>query len=144
PSNDPNDNQTPPEQRELIPKPSGEAGRIKRNGYNLKTMLCGIGWTSEEYMSVQKYMRELAKEHLNTDEILTKQSKKSLKKVYELAKNAYPEKLMYFENDWAIDDFLGSILKNSSSRSKRKQKDSTGKSDDGGGNSEDDDGAGEE
>ncbi|KLO05298.1 hypothetical protein SCHPADRAFT_1002982 [Schizopora paradoxa] len=116
----PEDNKDPTAPKEPVPKPSGEVGRIKRNGYNLKTFLCNIGWTADEYNDVQKCMRELAKAHLNTDEILTKQSKKALSKVNDLAKKAYPDKLTNFENDWAIDDFLGSILKNSSSRAKRR------------------------
>ncbi|KLO04504.1 hypothetical protein SCHPADRAFT_1003275 [Schizopora paradoxa] len=112
----------PSKLRAEIPKPPGEVSRISRGGYNLEEKL---GWSKSEYGKVQKGIRELAKAHLNMTAILSEQDENSLKTVFQLAKLQHPI-LNDYIGDWALEDFLSIMLKNSADRLKRQNKTPTG------------------
>ncbi|KLO05304.1 hypothetical protein SCHPADRAFT_814468, partial [Schizopora paradoxa] len=95
-----------------IPKPNGEVSRISRGGYNLEVAL---GWSKNDYSRVQKGIREIAKNHLDMTAILSEQDRSKLKHVCHLAKQQFPELNVYI-NDWATEDFLSIMLKNSADR----------------------------
>ncbi|KLO03917.1 hypothetical protein SCHPADRAFT_795801, partial [Schizopora paradoxa] len=110
---------TPVITKATIPKPHGEVSRLSRGGYNLEEAL---GWSKNEYATIQKEIREIAKDYLDMTAIFSEQEKTKLTMVYEKARRPRSTErfpiLRDYENNWVVEDFLSIMLKNSADRHK--------------------------
>ncbi|KAF5317610.1 hypothetical protein D9758_018774 [Tetrapyrgos nigripes] len=95
-----------------IRKPAGEVGRPGRGGYTLSKKL---GWDSQVYADVKKYINSLCKQYLDTTRPLTEQDLAKVELLQRKARTKYPQ-LTHYAEEWATDDFMQSHLKYKKSR----------------------------
>ncbi|KAJ3504451.1 hypothetical protein NLJ89_g7926 [Agrocybe chaxingu] len=100
---------------DLIPKPSGEAGRPGRGGYALKEVL---GWDERQYQAFVKFVTKLVNEHLDKSKCYSSQSLQELTLARKLAIDRFPV-LQNYAEAWPIIDALRLKLKYMSSRSRQ-------------------------
>ncbi|KAI5994380.1 hypothetical protein EDD15DRAFT_2107035, partial [Pisolithus albus] len=101
-----------------IPKPNGEAGRPGRGGYNLEEQL---SWGEDGFKSLKRFVNKVIKKHLDTTKCRSRQDRKALNTVCELATAAFPD-LDSFQNCWPVLDLIQMHLKYLSSRARQKQR----------------------
>ncbi|KAI0763730.1 hypothetical protein BC629DRAFT_1651846 [Irpex lacteus] len=99
----------------LIPKPSGEAGRPGRGGYNLKDTL---GWAANDYEDFKKKVDRLIHKHLDENKSFVKQRQIDIATVIEKAVESTPI-LMKYADHWPLTDLLKLRLKYMSSKGKK-------------------------
>ncbi|KAI5999631.1 hypothetical protein EDD15DRAFT_2193672 [Pisolithus albus] len=101
-----------------IPKPSGEAGRPGRGGYNLEDQL---GWGEDGFKSLKRFVNKAIKKHLDTTKCRSQQDRQALDTVCDLVTAEFPD-MDSFENCWPVLDLIQMRLKYLSSRARQKQK----------------------
>ncbi|KAI5991395.1 hypothetical protein EDD15DRAFT_2368757 [Pisolithus albus] len=101
-----------------ISKPSGEAGRPGRGGYNLEEQL---GWGDSGFKSLKRFVNKAIKKHLDVTKCRSQQDRKALDTVCDLAIAEFPD-LSTFENCWPILDLIQMRLKYLSSRARQEKR----------------------
>ncbi|KAI0057508.1 hypothetical protein BV25DRAFT_1841613 [Artomyces pyxidatus] len=96
---------------ERVPKPSGPLSKPGSGGYSLSEEL---GWSHENYRSVQKTVQTLCKDHLNPTKNYTDQDEEHRKIFLKDAAIKLPE-LGKYEGQWPVISFAEMYLKNTSS-----------------------------
>ncbi|KAH9026537.1 hypothetical protein EDB85DRAFT_2149132 [Lactarius pseudohatsudake] len=114
---------TPIAPTSLIPKPSGEIGRVGRGGYTLRDVLeQEHRWEDGLYHKIRERVCCLADEYLETSLPYSAQAEQPnrLALVCETASKEYPILLKY-EGNWVVHDYLRIYLKNSSQKARKEQ-----------------------
>ncbi|KIM57177.1 hypothetical protein SCLCIDRAFT_29021 [Scleroderma citrinum Foug A] len=90
-----------------IPKPSGEAGRPGRGGYNLQDQL---GWSNEEFKTMKRFVHKEIKKRLDLTKCRSLQERKAMEVIRDLAITKFPD-LNDFEDCWPVLDLIQLRLK---------------------------------
>ncbi|KAI6163466.1 hypothetical protein EDD17DRAFT_1756048 [Pisolithus thermaeus] len=101
-----------------IPKPSGEAGRPGRGGYNLEDQL---GWGEDSFKNLKQFVNKAIKKHLDTTKCRSQQDRQALDTMCNLVTAKFPD-MDSFENCWPILDLIQMCLKYLSSRAWQKRR----------------------
>ncbi|KAI6013657.1 hypothetical protein PISMIDRAFT_19400 [Pisolithus microcarpus 441] len=101
-----------------IPKPSGEAGRPGRGGYNLEDQL---GWGEDGFKSLKRFVNKAIKKQLDTTKCRSQQDRQALDTVCNLVTAEFPD-MDSFENCWPVLNLIQMRLKYLSSRAQQKKR----------------------
>ncbi|KAH9174005.1 hypothetical protein EDB89DRAFT_1849534 [Lactarius sanguifluus] len=118
---------TPTASPSLIPKPSGEVGRVGRGGYTLRDILeQQHGWEDGLYQKIRIFLRKgyssLADEYLDTSLAYSTQATRSMNKltlVCEMASKEFPA-LLEYEGNWVVHDYLLYFLEKQRTKSQER------------------------
>ncbi|KZT52913.1 hypothetical protein CALCODRAFT_486742 [Calocera cornea HHB12733] len=95
----------------LIPKPPGQAGRLKEGGYNLQTAM-GLEEDGDKYNEMLGAVRMAAIQHgIQPNDTMLSMHEETLAKVFKAARLKYPE-LAKYKHDWATRDMIKQYVKN--------------------------------
>ncbi|KZT54448.1 hypothetical protein CALCODRAFT_485572 [Calocera cornea HHB12733] len=95
----------------LIPKPAGQAGRLKEGGYRLQSAM-GLEDDGAKYNEMLGAVRVAAIQHgIQPGDTMLSMHEETLAKVFKAARLKYPE-LAKYKHDWATRDMVKQYVKN--------------------------------